>query len=92
MHPTAASTVTVNYEGKLVDGTVFDSSYQRGQPATFALSDVISGWTEGLQLITVGTTAEFYIPADLAYGARGVPGVIPPNSTLIFKVDLISVQ
>ena len=89
--PKATDTVTVNYEGKLINGTVFDSSFQRGQPATFALNQVISGWTEGLQLMKPGAEYMFYIPANLAYGDRAMGSVIPPNSTLIFKVDLISV-
>lgn len=90
--PTASNTVTVNYEGKLENGTVFDSSYKRGQPASFGVSDVISGWTEALQLMSVGSVWELYIPADLAYGARGVPGVIPANSVLIFKVELLAIN
>jgi FKBP-type peptidyl-prolyl cis-trans isomerase len=90
--PTASERVEVNYEGKLTNGKVFDSSYQRGSTATFGVSDVISGWTEALQLMKAGSVWELYIPADLAYGARGVPGAIPPNSVLIFKVDLISIK
>ena len=90
--PTINSTVTVNYEGKLIDGKIFDSSYQRGSTASFGVSDVIAGWTEALQLMPVGSTWELYIPPNLAYGERGVPGVIPPNSFLIFKVDLISIN
>ena len=89
--PTATNTVTVNYEGRLVNGTVFDSSYQRGTPARFGVSDVIAGWTEALQLMSAGSTWELYIPPELAYGARGVPGVIPPNAVLVFKVELIDV-
>ena len=84
--------VTVNYEGRLVDGTVFDSSYKRGQPATFGVNAVIPGWTEALQLMPVGSTWELYIPASLAYGTRGVPGVIGPNEVLIFKVELLSIN
>ena len=90
--PTAADTVTVNYEGKLVDGTIFDSSYARNQPATFPLSNVIAGWTEGLQLMPVGSTYIFTIPPELGYGSRGASGVIPPNATLIFTVELLSIQ
>jgi FKBP-type peptidyl-prolyl cis-trans isomerase len=90
--PTASATVTVNYEGKLLDGTVFDSSYKRGQPATFAVNQVIPGWTEALQLMKPGAEYMLYIPANLAYGKNGIPGTIPPNSMLIFKVELISVK
>ncbi len=87
-HPTASDTVTVNYVGTLVDGTEFDSS---GDPITFPLNQVIAGWTEGLQLMSVGSTYMFYIPADLAYGAAGRPPVIPGNSVLIFQVDLLDI-
>lgn len=90
--PTLNDIVTVNYEGRLVDGTVFDSSYKRGQPATFQVSGVIPGWTEALQMMPVGSTWELYIPAALAYGRDGMPPVIGPNETLIFKVNLISVK
>src|SRR3990167_3101532 len=90
-HPGATSTVTVDYEGRLVNGTVFDSSYKRGEPATFALDAVIPGWQEALQLMQPGATWEIVIPPQLAYGKNGVPGAIPPNATLIFKVHLISV-
>ena len=86
--PTAESTVQVNYEGTLIDGTVFDSSFERGTPIEFPLSGVIKGWTEGLQLMPEGSSFEFYIPSELAYGARG-PASIGPNQALIFKVDLI---
>jgi FKBP-type peptidyl-prolyl cis-trans isomerase FklB len=89
--PTAASKVTVNYEGKLINGKIFDSSYERGQTATFPLNGVIKGWTEGLQLMKEGSTYEFYIPSDLAYGDRGNQS-IPGGSTLIFKVELIKVE
>ena len=89
-HPAKTSVATVNYEGRLPDGKVFDSSYQRGTPASFGVSDVIAGWTEALQLMQDGSVWELYIPANLAYGARGVPGVIPANSPLVFKVELIS--
>lgn len=71
--------VEVHYEGRLINGKVFDSSFQRGEPITFFLSQVIPGWTEGVQLMPVGSTYEFYIPSDLGYGSRGVPGVIPPQ-------------
>lgn len=86
--PTAADTVTVNYEGKLIDGTEFDSSYKRNEPATFPVGGVIAGWTEALQLMKVGSTWELFIPADLAYGENG-PAVIGPNQVLVFKVELL---
>jgi FKBP-type peptidyl-prolyl cis-trans isomerase FklB len=89
--PSATSKVTVNYEGKLISGKIFDSSYDRGQTATFPLNGVIKGWTEGLQLMKEGATYEFYIPSDLAYGDHGNQG-IPGGSTLIFKVELIKVE
>ncbi|HNX06098.1 MAG TPA: FKBP-type peptidyl-prolyl cis-trans isomerase [Bacteroidales bacterium] len=89
--PTAKDQVTVNYEGKLLDGTVFDSSFERGKPATFPVTGVIPGWTEGLQLMKEGGSYELYIPSDLAYGDQGTQG-IPGGSTLIFKVDLIKVE
>ncbi|MBX2942842.1 MAG: FKBP-type peptidyl-prolyl cis-trans isomerase [Cyclobacteriaceae bacterium] len=90
--PTAASNVTVHYTGKLIDGTVFDSSVERGEPATFGVSQVISGWTEALQLMHVGDKWELYIPYELGYGDRGAGAQIPPFSTLIFEVELISVN
>jgi FKBP-type peptidyl-prolyl cis-trans isomerase FklB len=90
--PARNNSVTVNYEGKLINGTVFDSSYKRGQPATFGVGQVIPGWTEGLQLMKPGAVYMFYIPAKLAYGANGAPPTIGPNECLIFKVELISVQ
>ena len=85
-------TVTVNYRGTLIDGSEFDSSYKRGEPATFPLNAVIKGWTEGLQLMKTGSKYQFFIPASLGYGARGAGGDIGPNSTLIFEVELISVK
>lgn len=91
VQPSATDTVTVDYEGTLIDGTVFDSSYKRGQPISFALNQVIPGWTQGLQLMKEGATWMLYIPANLAYGDRPV-GPIPANSTLIFKVHLIKVS
>jgi len=89
--PKATDTVTVNYRGTLVDGTEFDSSYKRGQPATFPLNNVIKGWTEGLQLMKVGSKYQLFIPASLAYGDPGRPG-IPASSTLIFEVELMDVK
>jgi FKBP-type peptidyl-prolyl cis-trans isomerase FklB len=90
--PTVNDTVTVNYVGTLIDGSEFDNSYKRGQPATFPVSGVIPGWTEALQLMTKGSTWELYIPASLAYGAQGAPPAIGPNETLIFKVELLDVK
>ena len=89
--PKATDVVEVNYEGKLIDGTVFDSSYERGEPIEFPLNQVIAGWTEGLQLMKEGGKYEFYIPADIAYGEAGNAG-IEPNSTLIFTVELLDVK
>lgn len=89
--PTAQSKVTVHYEGKLIDGKIFDSSYERGQTATFPLNGVIKGWTEGLQLMKEGSIYELYIPSELGYGDRGNQA-IPGGSTLIFKVELIKVE
>lgn len=86
--PKATDVVMVNYEGRLIDGTVFDSSYERGEPVEFALNQVIPGWTEGLQLMKPGAKYELYIPSDLAYGESGNPD-IEPNSTLIFTVELL---
>lgn len=89
--PTDTSKVEVNYEGKLIDGTVFDSSYKRGKTMTFGLDRIIAGWKEGLKLMPEGSTYEFVIPYDLAYGERGNQG-IPPYSTLIFKVELVKIK
>ncbi len=89
--PEATDQVTVHYRGTLLNGTEFDSSYARGEPATFALNQVIPGWTEGVQLMQEGDKYEFFIPADLAYGEQGRPGPIGPNATLIFEVELIEV-
>lgn len=91
--PTAEDTVTVNYEGTLLNGEVFDSSYKRGQPATFPLNQVIEGWTEGLQLMKEGAVYKFWIPGELAYGTNVRPGSpIGPNALLTFKVELIEVK
>lgn len=90
-HPSATDTVTVHYAGTLLDGTEFDSSYKRGQPISFALNRVIPGWTEGVQLMKPGAKYKLFIPPELGYGERGAPGVIPPNSALIFEVELISI-
>lgn len=89
--PKATDTVRVHYEGKLINGQVFDSSFARGEPVEFGLNQVIPGWTEGLQLMKEGAEYTFYIPSELGYGAQGM-GPIPPNSTLIFKVQLIKVM
>lgn len=90
--PSATSVVTVHYTGKLLDGKVFDSSVERGEPIEFPLNGVIPGWTEGLQLMKEGGKATLYIPSKLAYAEQGVPGTIPPNSTLVFDVELIKVK
>lgn len=90
--PKSNDTVTVNYRGTLIDGTEFDSSYKRGQPATFQVSGVIPGWTEALQLMEEGAKWQLFIPSSLAYGERGAGGVIGPNAALIFEVELISIQ
>ena len=89
--PQATDSVTVHYRGTLLDGTEFDSSYSRGQPATFQLNQVIPGWTEGVQLMSEGSKYKFVIPYQLAYGERGAGGVIPPNAELIFEVELLGV-
>ena len=91
-NPTTTSEVTVHYTGKLLDGTVFDSSVERGEPISFNLGQVIPGWTEGLQLMQPGAKYILYIPYDLAYGENGAGADIPPYSTLIFEVELISIQ
>jgi len=88
--PGPFDTVRVHYEGRLLDGTVFDSSIERGEPAEFPLNAVIAGWTEGLQLMPVGSTFRFYIPSALGYGAHGM-GPIPPHSTLVFEVELLEI-
>ncbi|MCL5247500.1 FKBP-type peptidyl-prolyl cis-trans isomerase [Cellulophaga sp. 20_2_10] len=90
--PTADNKVEVHYEGKLIDGTVFDSSIKRGESIVFGVSQVIKGWTEALLLMPVGSKYELYIPQDLAYGERGAGGQIPPYATLIFEVELISIE
>ncbi len=89
--PKATDTVSVHYRGTLIDGTEFDSSIKRGQPATFPLNGVIRGWTEGLQLMPVGSKYQFFIPSELAYGERGAGSTITPNATLIFEVELLSI-
>ncbi len=90
--PTAASTVKVHYEGTLKDGTVFDSSYKRGEPISFPLSGVIACWTEGVQTMSVGGKATLTCPAKTAYGERGAGGVIPPNADLTFTVELLAIE
>lgn len=90
--PKATDTVTVNYRGTFIDGTEFDNSYRRGEPATFALNGVIKGWMEALQLMSVGSKWQVWIPSELAYGERGAGQVIPPNATLVFEVELLSVK
>jgi FKBP-type peptidyl-prolyl cis-trans isomerase len=90
--PKATNKVRVNYHGWLDDGKVFDSSYQRREPISFGLNQVIPGWTEGMQLVGEGGMIELWIPSNLGYGARGAPGAIPPNATLHFLVELLQVQ
>lgn len=90
--PSASDSVVCNYQGTLINGTEFDSSYKRGQPATFPVSGVIKGWTEALQLMPVGSKWQLFIPPNLAYGERGAGADIGPNATLIFEVELMSIQ
>jgi len=90
--PKATDTVLVHYRGTTIDGTEFDSSYKRNEPISFPLNGVIPGWTEGVQLMKEGGKIELFIPSDLAYGSRGAGGVIAPDSTLIFDVELLKVQ
>lgn len=90
--PKATDSVKCHYEGRLIDGTVFDSSYRRGTPAVFGLNQVIAGWTEGVQLMAEGSKFRFFIPYNLAYGANGAGDSIPPYSALIFDVELISIE
>jgi len=90
--PKKGDTVTVHYKGTLINGTEFDSSYSRGQPQNFRVDGVIAGWTEALQLMREGAKWQLFIPSALAYGEKGVPQRIPPNSTLIFEIELISIQ
>ena len=90
--PKATDTVKVNYKGTFIDGKTFDSSYDRGEPISFPLNRVIPGWTEGVQLMPVGSKYEFYIPYNLAYGDRGAGGVIPGYATLIFVVELLAIE
>jgi len=89
--PNATSRVTCHYHGTLTDGKIFDSSVQRGQPATFPLNQVIKGWTEGLQLMSIGSKYRFFIPSELGYGSRQVGSDIGPNSVLIFDVELLGI-
>jgi FKBP-type peptidyl-prolyl cis-trans isomerase FklB len=90
--PKATDTVVTNYKGTLIDGTEFDSSYKRGEPATFPVTGVIKGWTEALQLMKVGSKWQLFIPSDLAYGEKGAGRDIGPNATLIFEIELISIK
>jgi FKBP-type peptidyl-prolyl cis-trans isomerase FklB len=90
--PTATDSVSCNYRGTLIDGTEFDSSYKRGKPTTFPVSGVIKGWTEALQLMPVGSKWQLFVPASLAYGERAASALIGPNATLIFEVELVSIQ
>lgn len=90
--PKLTDTVSVNYRGTLIDGAEFDSSYKRGEPATFPVNGVIKGWTEALQLMKVGSKWQLFVPSSLAYGERGAGGNIGPNATLIFEVELLSIK
>ncbi|MBS1614748.1 MAG: FKBP-type peptidyl-prolyl cis-trans isomerase [Bacteroidetes bacterium] len=90
--PEATSRVTVHYEGRLTNGTIFDSSYKRNQPASFGVRQVISGWTEGLQLMPLGSKWRLVIPPDLGYGARGAGSSIPPHAVLVFDVELLGIN
>ncbi len=90
--PTAESTVSVHYHGSLIDGKVFDSSVERGQPAEFPVGGVIAGWTEALQLMTVGSKYKLTVPANLAYGERGAGAAIPPHAVLVFEVELLEIK
>jgi FKBP-type peptidyl-prolyl cis-trans isomerase FklB len=89
--PTDSDQVSVHYAGRTIDGKEFDSSYARGQPTAFGVTQVIAGWTEILQLMVVGDVWEVYIPSDLAYGSKGAGGIIPPNSALIFNIELLEI-
>lgn len=90
--PGPTTRVTVHYEGSLSNGNVFDSSYKRGQPATFGVNQVIAGWTEAMQMMPVGSKWRLFIPSELGYGSRGAGDSIPPNSALIFDVELLSMS
>ena len=90
--PKATDTVSVHYKGTLIDGTEFDSSYSRNQPASFPVNGVIPGWTEALQLMKTGAKWKIFLPSDIAYGERGAGRQIGPNSTLIFEVELLSIN
>ncbi|MBN4054806.1 FKBP-type peptidyl-prolyl cis-trans isomerase, partial [Nitrospira defluvii] len=90
--PQKTDTVKTNYRGSLIDGTEFDSSYKRGEPTSFPVSAVISGWTEALQLMNVGSKWEHYVPSNLAYGPRGAGQMIGPNATLIFEIELLGIE
>lgn len=92
LKPKATDTVKVHYEGTLIDGTVFDSSYRRGEPISFGLNQVIKGWTEGLQLMSIGSKYKLYIPYELGYGAQGAGASIPPYAALIFTVELLGIN
>lgn len=92
LKPKATDRVRVHYEGSLIDGTVFDSSYKRGESITFGLNQVIKGWTEGLQLMSIGSKYKLFIPYQLGYGEQGAGGSIPPYATLIFTVELLGIE